>query len=133
MIITAGNLISRICQEQSYLTILAGQGASNLAAWLAMYNLRDQGINIDLVAELGFIGYSPQPGSPFIFNFANIPQCKMLSDSFVTMETLVTGPNNRCLGALGAAQIDIMGNINSNLVRTLGWKSTAIFSWLGRG
>lgn len=118
MSIVAGRIMGEICQTKNYTTILAGQGASNLAAWMAMYHLQTKGYDLNLLAELGFIGYAPRPGSPFIFNFANIPSCRMTADAFTTMGCFVGGPKNKCLGALGCAQIDIEGNINSTLVRT---------------
>ncbi|MEM0215197.1 MAG: hypothetical protein QXI54_06375 [Archaeoglobaceae archaeon] len=53
-----------------------GIGDSNLSAWIAYYIMREKGFSAELVAEVGFYGYSPRPANPFVFNTANIPTCK---------------------------------------------------------
>jgi hypothetical protein len=111
----ARRLVSR-CRTQGYRTILAGQGVSNLAAWLACYLLRRESVEIDLVAETGLFGYDPRPGNPFLFNFANLPRCKMLCDALWTLGAFVGGSNSRCLGSLSAGQVDRNGNVNSTLI-----------------
>jgi len=108
-------IISRV-KENTFRTLLAGIGASNLAAWMAMYLLRREGYEVDLMAEIGFFGYLPRPADPFIFNFSNIPTCKMLTDISEVLGLLMGGENQRCLGALSAAQVDRFGNLNSTIV-----------------
>jgi len=68
------------------------------------------------MAEVGFFGYLPRPADPFIFNLTNIPTCKMLTDISEIMGLLMGGENQRCMGALSAAQIDRFGNLNSTIV-----------------
>ncbi len=97
-------------------TLLAGIGASNLAAWLATYALRREAWEVDVIAELGFFGYLPRPGDPFIFNLSNVPTCKMLTDVSEILGLLMGGANQRCLGALSAAQVDRWGNLNSTWI-----------------
>ncbi len=116
MTVEAARRLAGRCRECGYRTILAGQGTSNLAAWLAFMQLRRDGLEVDLAAETGFFGYAPRPGNPFIFNFANLPQCKMLSDSLWTLGGLVGGAGSSCIGSLSAGQIDRRGNVNSTLV-----------------
>jgi len=111
----ARRLCERIVQN-GYKTLLAGIGVSNLSAWLAYYDLIARGIDIELMAEIGFYGYAPRPSDPFIFNFRNIPTCKMLSGTETIMGILMGGELNKCIGAIGAGQIDQYGNINSTLV-----------------
>lgn len=111
----ARQLVSRI-REKGHRSILAGQGLSNLAAWLAAYRLRRQDVEIDLVAEAGFYGYLPRPGNPFLFNFANLPRCTMLTDSLHTLGTEICGSFARAIGSLSAGQVDRQGHINSTLV-----------------
>ena len=100
-------------KENGYETILAGQGLSNLAAWLCHKKLLKQGINVELMAEVGFYGYYPRPGSPFIFEFANFPTCKSLGGVFNTLVYNIQGFRSRNIGFLGAGQVDRTGNINS--------------------
>lgn len=116
MVAVGARLITRKALENGYRTILAGVGASNLAAWLAYYNLREQGHDADLMAEVGFYGYNPQPADPYIFNLRNVPQCRMLTDINDVLGSLVGSHSNRCVGSLGAGQVDRVGNVNSTAV-----------------
>jgi acyl CoA:acetate/3-ketoacid CoA transferase beta subunit len=116
MVIAAmGEIISRVGKNQ-YRTLLAGIGVSNLAAWMAAYRLRQEGYEADVMAEIGFFGYLPRPGDPFIFNLSNVPTCKMLTDVSEILGIFMGGENQRCLGALSAAQVDRWGNLNSTLI-----------------
>lgn len=116
MTVHAAHRLMDRCKQKGYRAILAGQGTSNLAAWLANYLLKRQGVDVDLVAETGFFGYAPRPGNPFLFNFANIPRCKMLTDSLVGLGTVVGGSSSSCIGSLSAGQVDKHGNVNSTLI-----------------
>ena len=96
--------------------MLAGAGMANLAAWLAAYDLAEEGIVVDLVAEMGLVGYWPRPGEPMLFNQRNFPSCTMLADIDTTLAILIGGGTARSVGSLGAAQVDRHGNINSTLI-----------------
>ena len=101
-------------EKGDYRVILAGQGISNLAAWLALYALRDKGLPANLLAEIGFYGYLPRASSPFIFNKSNIPTSLMLTDSFEALGMTLGSRDN--IAVLAAAQIDKKGNINDTRV-----------------
>ncbi|MCA1831180.1 MAG: hypothetical protein LC750_00265 [Actinobacteria bacterium] len=96
--------------------MLAGAGMANLAAWLAAYDLAAAGHAVDLVAEMGLIGYWPRPGDPMLFNQRNFPTCTMLADIDTAIGIVVGGGAARSLGSLGAAQVDKFGNVNSTLI-----------------
>jgi acyl CoA:acetate/3-ketoacid CoA transferase alpha subunit/acyl CoA:acetate/3-ketoacid CoA transferase beta subunit len=116
MIAEAARRLADRSRAEEYRTILAGVGASNLAAWLAASALRDEGRDVDLMAELGFYGYAPRPADPFIFNYRNLPTCKLLTGIETTMGIFMGGARNRCIGALGAGQVDRAGNLNSTKI-----------------
>lgn len=116
MVCVASRVLAQKARASGYRTILAGVGASNLAAWLAYYDLMEQGFDVALIAEVGFYGYSPQPADPYIFNLRNVPQCRMLTDINDVLGSIVGAESNRCIGSLGAGQVDRMGNINSTRV-----------------
>lgn len=116
MVAVGARIIARKARESGYRTILAGVGASNLAAWLAYYGLREADYDVDLMAEVGFYGYSPQPADPYIFNLRNVPHCRMLTDINDVLGSLVGARSNLCIGALGAGQIDRFGNVNSTQI-----------------
>ena len=114
MIWAATKIIKERAIKGEYSTILAGQGASNLAAWLAAYSLNEAGHNIDLLAEVGFYGYQPKPASPYIFEFNNLRSSTAIIDSITSLGALLR--KTKSLGILGAGQIDQFGNINSTRV-----------------
>ncbi|MHA2224920.1 MAG: CoA-transferase [Candidatus Hodarchaeales archaeon] len=116
MIWAATEVIKSRVQEKRYSTILAGQGASNLAAWLATYVLRNDGIDINLLAEAGFYGYLPKPSSPYIFEINNLRTSTAIIDSIISLGAILR--STKSLGVLGAGQIDQFGNINSTRIET---------------
>jgi len=103
-------------RNRGYKTFLAGVGNSNLAAWLAGYELKRDGVDIEIMAETGMVGYLPRPAEPFVFSFRNFPSCKMLTDILHVMGIFMGGRHNQCLGSLAAGQIDKHGNINSTII-----------------
>ena len=116
MVVTAARLLGAKVRAQGYRTFLAGVGNSNLAAWLAAYTLKADGVDVELMAETGMVGYLPRPAEPFVFSFRNFPSSKMLTDIVHVMGIFMGGRQNRCLGSLAAGQVDKQGNINSTLI-----------------
>ncbi len=112
----ASAILEEKVMAQGYKAILAGIGNSNLAAWLTALKLKMSHIDVELIAEVGFYGYYPRPGNPFIFNFANIPTCKMLTSAYDALGLMVGGYSNQTIGIIGAGQVDRFGNINSTRV-----------------
>jgi acyl CoA:acetate/3-ketoacid CoA transferase alpha subunit/acyl CoA:acetate/3-ketoacid CoA transferase beta subunit len=115
-VVAAARVLRSRIRERGYRTLLAGAGMSNLAAWLAAYTLTEDGVPIDLAAEMGLVGYWPHPGEPMLFNQRNFPTCTMLADIDWTMSILVGGGTAKAIGALGAAQVDRRGNLNSTMI-----------------
>jgi acyl CoA:acetate/3-ketoacid CoA transferase alpha subunit/acyl CoA:acetate/3-ketoacid CoA transferase beta subunit len=116
MVVAAARMLAEKVRDQGYNTFLAGVGNSNLAAWLAACQLKEAGVDVELMAEAGMVGYLPRPAEPFVFSFRNFPTCKMLTDILHVMGIFMGGRWNRCLGSLAAGQIDKHGNINSTIV-----------------
>jgi len=113
VVLAAGKVIAGRCRSQGYDSLLAGIGMSNLAAWLAYYDLKATGLEVDLMAEIGMYGYVPRGSDPAVFSMHNMNNCKMLSNIETVLGVNVGGAHNRCLGVLGAGQIDAHGNANS--------------------
>ena len=114
MVIAASRIVREKVLARGYKNVLAGIGASSLAASTAYYQLRKkEGEDIDLLAETGFYGYAPRPGDPFVFNFANIPTSKSQSHFMDILNLFAGGNNNQCLGILATGQVDRHGNLNS--------------------
>ncbi len=116
MIWVATEIIKERVQKKGYTTILAGQGASNLAAWLAANSLQDTRQNVNLLAEVGFYGYQPRPASPYIFEFNNLRTSTAVIDSIMALGGVLR--STKSLGVLGAGQIDQWGNINSTRINS---------------
>jgi acyl CoA:acetate/3-ketoacid CoA transferase alpha subunit/acyl CoA:acetate/3-ketoacid CoA transferase beta subunit len=116
MVVAAARMLAEKVRARGYRTFLAGVGNSNLAAWLAAYQLKQAGTEIELMAETGMVGYLPRPAEPFVFSFRNFPSCTMLTDILHVMGIFMGGRHNRCMGSLAAGQIDKHGNINSTIM-----------------
>jgi len=113
MIVCSAHRIAARVQASTHQTVLAGIGASSLAAWLANDILLEAGIDAPLLSEIGIYGYMPRPGEPFVFSKANTGTARMLTDVSATLGAMVAGAHGRCLGAVGAALLDRNGDIGS--------------------
>jgi acyl CoA:acetate/3-ketoacid CoA transferase beta subunit len=96
--------------------ILAGAGLASLAAWVAIYGLKEEGTEAELMSELGFFGFSPRPGEPFLFNLSNIPTCKELDGILTILGIMMSNRRTKCIGTLSAAQVDRFGNLNTTVI-----------------
>jgi acyl CoA:acetate/3-ketoacid CoA transferase alpha subunit/acyl CoA:acetate/3-ketoacid CoA transferase beta subunit len=113
MIVHAARHLARRVRDAGYKTVLAGVGQATLMSWLALHALRDEGVEVALMLETGVLGHDPRPADPFGFNYRNLPTARMLSDIFEILAIHGGGAHNRCIGTIGAAQIDRHGNVNS--------------------
>jgi acyl CoA:acetate/3-ketoacid CoA transferase alpha subunit/acyl CoA:acetate/3-ketoacid CoA transferase beta subunit len=93
--------------------VLAGAGAANLAAWVAVARARAAGRKVMLTAELGLWGYQPTPADPYIFNQRVFPATPYLSDASAILGMVIGGPGTTTVGCLGAAEVDRDGSLNS--------------------
>ncbi len=111
--VLAARKMAEQVKKHGHRVILAGAGFAHLAAWLAGYLLRGEGQKVELALEVGMLGSLPRPGDPYIFNLGTVYTATSLSDTIQILGAYVAG--ERCLGALGFAQIDCFGNINTTL------------------
>ena len=113
LVLEATREIETLVVDEGFRTFLAGVGTSNLAAWMAARRLRERGIDVSLMAEMGFFAYDPRPADPFIFNQRNLPTGVHLTDVERIMGLYLGSEVTRCIGVIGAAEIDRAGNINT--------------------
>jgi 3-oxoacid CoA-transferase subunit A len=113
-ILTARSIVKKV-KEHGYKTILAGIGFSHLACWLAREMLKEQGIDVKIMAELGFYGMKPSKGDVYLFSQRHSYECDKWSNIIEILGAQVSN-NGSCLGVVGAAQIDEEGNINSSVI-----------------
>lgn len=109
---TSRLLVSRIRRDE-HDVVLAGIGLAHLAAWTAVRSSNRSGRDVRLLSEIGMLGYDPRPGDPYLFANRNLPTCRQLTDVTDVLGAYVSGPATRCLGVLGAGQVDGSGAINS--------------------
>jgi acyl CoA:acetate/3-ketoacid CoA transferase alpha subunit/acyl CoA:acetate/3-ketoacid CoA transferase beta subunit len=113
MIVHAARHLAGRIRSQGYQTVLAGVGQATLMTWLAAHLLREEGVEFAMMLETGVLGHDPRPADPFGFNYRNLPTARMLTDIFEILQLYGGGAHNRCIGTIGAGQIDRFGNINS--------------------
>ncbi|MFC2041335.1 CoA-transferase [Chloroflexota bacterium] len=116
MILVAAHKIREKVIRQGYKIILAGGGTAGLAAWLAYYQLRDGGHDVELLLGSGLLGYAPRPGDPAVISVPTAATCKMITDVVDAYGVFVGSDNNRCLAILGGGEVDKYGNINSTKI-----------------
>ncbi|MFA5078014.1 MAG: CoA-transferase [Dehalococcoidia bacterium] len=116
MIIAASKVIAERVKEAGYRVLLAGVGLPGLAAWLAYYRLKQEGIEIWLILGSGVLGYQPAPGDSNALSVRHVPSAIMLTDTNEMYGFLISGQGAQCLSIIGAAQIDEKGNINTTRV-----------------
>ena len=112
VVLTARMLAERV-RSKGFDAILAGVGIANLAAWIAVRGMKAQGVDVELMAEIGMFGYDPRPGEAFIFANRNLHTSKWITDVSVVLGSLVSGHGAHAIGVVGAAEIDADFQTNS--------------------
>lgn len=118
MIVQTARVVSERIRVAGHETLLSGVGQAALAAWLATHQLREEGVDVTLLAETGMVGHDPRPADPFLLNYRNLPTTSQLSDVIEVLGIHACGGANRCLATLGAAQVDRYGNVNSTRTKS---------------
>ncbi|WP_055492349.1 CoA-transferase [Streptomyces sp. TP-A0356] len=120
LIVLGARAVADLVAERGYDTVLAGIGASHMAAWLGARLLAARGIEVSVAAELGLQSMDPVPGDVFLFSQRHAGRSRMLAGIAETLGGAVAA-NPRCLGVLAAAEIDEDGNINTTLLPDGRW------------
>jgi acyl CoA:acetate/3-ketoacid CoA transferase beta subunit len=115
-VLACAEIIRNKIRRGPFKLILTGAGLASLAAWVAIYGLKEGGAEAELVSELGFFGFAPRPGEPFLFNLSNIPTCIELGSILTMLGIMMPNRRTACLGTLSAAQVDNFGNLNTTLI-----------------
>ncbi|MEU6646333.1 CoA-transferase [Saccharomonospora sp. NPDC046836] len=114
MIVAAARRIATRIEAAGFDFVLAGIGQANLAAWLAHATLAPARAPM-LLAEMGMVGYTPQPGDPYLFANRNKPSAAQLTDTTAILGAYVGHHRMRTLAAVGAGQLAADGSINSTV------------------
>ncbi|MGY3201736.1 CoA-transferase [Streptomyces sp. TE5632] len=120
LIVLGARTVADLVRERGYDTLLAGIGTSHMSAWLAARLLANDGIQVQVAAELGLQSMDPEPGDVFLFSQRHAERSQMLAGIAETLGGAVAA-NPRCLGVLSAAEIDPDANINTTLLPDGRW------------
>jgi len=94
--------------------LIAGIGQAFFAARLAQLQLAAAGVRLRVMVETGLYDVDCGPGGHgYLLAYENIARARRLSAVDDILGVLVCGADNHCIAALGAAQIDRDGNLNS--------------------
>lgn len=94
--------------------LIAGIGHAFFAARLAQLQLAAAGVALRVMVETGLYDIDCGPdGHGYLLAYDNIARARRLSAVDDVLGVLACGADNRCIAALGAAQIDRDGNLNS--------------------
>ena len=95
--------------------LLAGIGHAFFAARLAQRQLAAEGFELRVMVETGLYDIECGPtGHGYLLAYDNIAQARRLTSIDDVLGVLGCGADNKCLAALGAAQIDRHPNLNSS-------------------
>lgn len=94
--------------------LIAGIGQAFFAARLAQLQLAASGVALRVMVETGLYDVDCGPeGHGYLLAYDNIVRARRLTAIDDILGVLACGADNRCVAALGAAQIDRNGNLNS--------------------
>ncbi len=111
--VAAARVIREKVRAHQYELIIAGIGASFFASRLAKIWLEREGIHVDVIVETGLIGVPcGRDGHEFLLSGHNAARSTRLSNVEDALGVLCNS-GQRCLGVIGAAQVDASGAINS--------------------
>lgn len=108
--------VVRLVIERGFTSILAGIGLPFAVARVAEMLLLEQGVEPELLVETGLAGFEPSGADPFLLGYRNILTSRRVTDVEHVLGTLVCGVGSKCVGVIGAAQVDSQGRINSSRV-----------------
>ncbi len=113
-ILLAARWIEERVQDGNHRAILAGIGQSFLACRIASSRLQAAGLDVPVMVETGLYGVPAiDNGHPFLLSGTNMRGARRLSSVEDVLQTLTCGSDARCLGVIGAGEIDDHGRVNS--------------------
>ena len=113
LVLLAGRALARRVSEGGYRALLAGIGQSFAACRLAKLLLGERGLDVELMVETGFSGIDVEHADPFLLSRSNVASAARLTSIESVLGALCCGGNSACIGVIGAAEVDVEGNVNS--------------------
>jgi acyl CoA:acetate/3-ketoacid CoA transferase beta subunit/acyl CoA:acetate/3-ketoacid CoA transferase alpha subunit len=112
----AGRALARRITEAGHDCILAGIGQAFAACRLAKELLGPRGDAVEMMIETGFAGVDVEHAHPFLLSRENVASAQRLTSIDGMLGALCCGEASSCIGVIGAAEVDMEGNVNSSLV-----------------
>jgi acyl CoA:acetate/3-ketoacid CoA transferase alpha subunit len=116
LILAAARALVRRVRVAQCSSLLAGIGQAFAAARLAAVLAEACGLSLEISIETGMSGVDPWRAHPFLLSERTMASAQRLSSVETVLGALTCGGQNRCLGVLGAAEVDEAGNLNSSYV-----------------
>jgi acyl CoA:acetate/3-ketoacid CoA transferase beta subunit/acyl CoA:acetate/3-ketoacid CoA transferase alpha subunit len=113
LVLLAGRALARRVSEGGYRALLAGIGQSFAACRLAKLLLGERGLDVELMVETGFSGIDVEHADPFLLARSNVASAARLTSIESVLGALCCGGSSACIGVIGAAEVDVEGNVNS--------------------
>lgn len=93
--------------------LIAGIGRAFFAARMAQLQLAAAGYMLRVMVETGLYDDCGPDGNGYLLAYDNVIRARRLSGIDDVLGVLAWGADNRCIGVLGAAQVDRRGNLNT--------------------
>lgn len=114
LVALAAEIVAERALARGHREILAGIGHAFFAAHAAKRALASRGVDVAVMVETGL--YDIACGDAchgFLLSHDHIASARALSSVEDALGALTTGADNRCLGVVGAAEVDAHGRVNS--------------------
>ena len=113
LLLLAGRALARRVAQGGHRSILAGIGQAFAACRLAKLLLAERGEEVELMIETGFAGIDVEGAHPFLLSRENVASAARLTSIDSMLGALCCGGTSTCIGVIGAAEVDVDGNVNS--------------------
>jgi acyl CoA:acetate/3-ketoacid CoA transferase alpha subunit/acyl CoA:acetate/3-ketoacid CoA transferase beta subunit len=116
LLLLAARALARRVTAVGHAAILAGIGQAFAACRLAKLLLGEQGADVELMVETGFAGVDVEHAHPFLLSRQNVASAARLSSVDNVLGALCCGGVTSSIGVIGAAEVDLDGNVNSSFI-----------------
>jgi acyl CoA:acetate/3-ketoacid CoA transferase alpha subunit/acyl CoA:acetate/3-ketoacid CoA transferase beta subunit len=113
LLLLAGRALSRRLLQGGYRSMLAGIGQAFGACRLAKLLLGERAESVELMVETGFADIDVADAHPFLLSRENVASAARLTAIDSMLGALCCGGTADCIGVIGAAEVDVDGNVNS--------------------
>ena len=113
LLLLAGRALARRITQGGFRSILAGIGQAFAACRLAKLLLAGRADDVELMIETGFAGVDVEDAHPFLLSRENVASATRLTGIDSMLGALCCGGTADCIGVIGAAEVDVDGNVNS--------------------